>query len=245
MSRYSVECVVLKKANYGDADRFYTLFAKNRGKLSALAKGVRKIASRRSGNLDTLNHVIIGISESGQGFKTITEAKVVESFKSIKTSLKSSVNAYYVIELVHKFFEDGEEDNRVFDLLLSTLHDLSRAKPNPILAVSKFEVQLMTLLGYKMTLDGCFVCGRMDVSNWSAPKFNVGVGGLICDTCSGGVAVEKDVACALAALRIGDANMSSKPAIAAASALVKQYVKSVLDKAINTERVYVAVDEAF
>ena len=44
---------------------------------------------------------------------------------------------------------------------------------------------------------------------------------------------------------MGDANVGSNREIAAASALVKQYVKSVLDKAINTERVYVAVDEAF
>ena len=61
MKKYNTKAIVLKSVKYKDADKIFTLFTKEYGKISAIGRGVRKINSRRSGNLDTLNYVSVGI----------------------------------------------------------------------------------------------------------------------------------------------------------------------------------------
>jgi len=194
MRNYNTQAVVLKSIKYKDADKIFTLFTKDFGKVSAIARGVRKITSKRGGNLDTLNLVSVAIHDGNTGFKDIEEVKTLESFRDLKKDLKKSVKAYYLVELVHKAVEEGEKNERLFNLLVNCLKTLQKNSRSGVI-VCYFEMHLMDMLGYKMTLDKCARCGRKLDEKWKRYTFNVENGSFECENCSRfGISVSKEVA---------------------------------------------------
>lgn len=150
MKKYNTRAIVLKKNNYQDSHRIFTLFTYEYGKIAALARGVRKISSKRSGNLDTLNLVSIKISESDNGFKHIDEVKTINSFKNIKNSLEKSTKAYYMAELILKSLEEDHRDISLFNLFEKALKILDKSICDDAIAVAYFELNLLRLLGYQI-----------------------------------------------------------------------------------------------
>ncbi len=147
------EAIVLKKINYKDTDRIYTLLSKERGKISVLAKGVRRINSKRSGSLDTMNQVVVGIAENSAGFMTLTEVKSINSFKNVKEDLDRSLAGYYMLELVNESVEEESEGYEVFELLKTMLEKLNDPEMKIGFVIGKFEFMLMRILGYELSLE--------------------------------------------------------------------------------------------
>lgn len=194
MKKYNLQAIVIKSIKYKDADKIFTLFSKELGKISAIARGVRKISSRRAGNLDTLNLVSIAIRNNDNGFNDIEEVKTLESFIDLKKDLAKSVKSYYIVEMIHKSIEEGEQNEKLFDLLVNSLKMMQKTS-DPMFVVCYFEMNLMSDLGYKMTLDKCGKCGRKLDGNWERYTFNVENGSLECEKCSKfGVSLTKDAA---------------------------------------------------
>ena len=246
MARYSVEAIVLKNINFRDSDKIFTLFAKDKGKITATGKGVRKISSRRGGNLDTLNHVVIGLSETAGGFKVITEAKTLNSFKNLKDSLENSIKGFYIAELVHKMIEYGQVHNDVFDLLISSLQKLNKHLNNEVSRVNAFEIKLMELLGYGMYLDQCAKTGRKYDGTWEVVKFNPAVGGFVSQQDLPGILLSQEVADLLHALktksRIKKDLLKDKQVTKEADRLIKGYIKDVLEGELRTLRIFSGVE---
>jgi len=150
VKKYNTRAIVLKSNNYRDTDRFYTLLTKDAGKHTVLARGVRKISSRRSGNLDTLNLIDVKITENTKGFKNVDEVKTIHSFPNLKSKYELVIKAYYLVELVHRSLEEGYEDTEVFDLLHTSLAAID-LESHPVNAVIKrFEVMFLKQLGYEL-----------------------------------------------------------------------------------------------
>jgi len=152
MNRYKTECIVLKSINWREADKIFTLLSQDKGKISATAKGVRKINSRRRGGLDTLNHSVVEISEGNGGYKTITEVKPLNTFSTVKRDLDKSFCGFYVTELVHRFAEEDDTGSAqdIFDLLIKTLDYLDGEEGKIEQATRVFEVNLLRVLGYDL-----------------------------------------------------------------------------------------------
>ena len=150
MRKYNTEAIVLKNINYSDADKIYTLLTQKYGKIAAIAKGVRRISSRRAGNLDSLNHVSLGIYEGSSKFKSIVEVKTISAFKDLKKSLERSLSGYYMAELINKSLEEDSEAGMIFDLLRIALGKLNDLDNQPDEVVNSFEIKLMRLLGYQI-----------------------------------------------------------------------------------------------
>jgi DNA repair protein RecO (recombination protein O) len=184
MKTYTTESVVLKKTNYSDADHIYTLYSKEYGKFTAIAKGVRKITSRRAGSLDTLNHIQVSIREDGHGFKYITEVKVVNSYHKVKLELAESNKCFYIIEVIQRYMEDHHENPEIFELLTSTLNGLNRKSIPSDLLISRFEIMFLKSNGYEMSFGHCTNCGRKLDSTWNTVSFNYELGSVICDNCN-------------------------------------------------------------
>jgi len=121
MNSYNIKGLVLKSTNYKDTDKIYSLLCYKLGKINVLGKGVRKISSRRAGNLDTLNIIEGRINEGRGGIKIIEEAKAIDTFKSIKKEYRLVTNAYYLVELVYRNIEDENETDEVLDALIKCL----------------------------------------------------------------------------------------------------------------------------
>lgn len=150
MAFYKTEGVILKRINFGEADKILTVFTKHYGKIQTIAKGVRKMTSRKGGNLELFNWVVIFLT-TGKNLDLITEVQVKDAFSGFRKDLKKVSLAYYLCELVDKLCPDRQKNEEVFSLLVENLGDL---EGKPINAQSKDEFiqtfgrQILEILGF-------------------------------------------------------------------------------------------------
>lgn len=140
-----VEGVILKRRNLGEADRILTVFSLQKGKISVLAKGVRRITSRRSGNVELLNRCLLYLHQA-KTFSILTEAISLDTFQKIKDNLTLSTYAFHVIELMDRMTAENQPNELLYEHLVRVLQRLSR-NPRQIL-VRAFEVKILSLLGF-------------------------------------------------------------------------------------------------
>lgn len=145
MRGIKVEGIILKRRNLGEADRILTVFSYQRGKILCLAKGVRRITSRRSGNVELLNRVSMFLHQA-KTFLILTEASSIDTFEKLKNNLTLSTVAFHIIELVDKLTAENQENRVVYEDLVNVLQRLSR-NPRQIL-VRAFEVKILNKLGF-------------------------------------------------------------------------------------------------
>ncbi|OGE72219.1 DNA repair protein RecO [Candidatus Daviesbacteria bacterium RIFCSPLOWO2_02_FULL_38_15] len=145
MQSFKTEGIILKRRNIGEADRVLTVFTPYRGKISVLAKGVRRITSRRAGNVELLNRVQIYLHQ-GKNFLILTEAAALDTYQRLKDDLKLSTYAYHILELVDKLTAENQENKVLYSDLLEVLIRLSR-NPRQLL-IRAFETKLLSKLGF-------------------------------------------------------------------------------------------------
>lgn len=145
MRGFKTEGIILKRRNFGEADRILTVFTPSKGKISVLAKGVRRIKSRRAGNVELLNRAVMYLHQS-KGMPILTEAQTLASFQKIKEDLTLSTYAYHLIELVDKLTAENQENRILYEHLVEVLKRLER-KPRQIL-IRAFEAKILSSLGF-------------------------------------------------------------------------------------------------
>lgn len=141
---FRVEAVVLRHTNFGEADRFLVLFSRQYGKLKCIAKGIRKIKSRKSGHLEPFTLSTIQLAR-GHDAPIITQAETILSFQEIHTDLDLLAQSSVVIELLDRFTFEEEENRELFVLLVDTLKRLC-AREDPFLAVHYYEMSLLGIV---------------------------------------------------------------------------------------------------
>ncbi|MCJ7793073.1 MAG: DNA repair protein RecO, partial [Candidatus Marinimicrobia bacterium] len=87
------EGIILKRSNYGEADRILTIYTKHYGKIKAMAKGVRRITSRKGGNVELFNQATLFLYK-GRNLDLLTEVQVTKTFKEWRRNLKKVATAY-------------------------------------------------------------------------------------------------------------------------------------------------------
>lgn len=142
---YKTEGIILKRANFGEADRILTIYTKHYGKIRALAKGVRKVTSRKGGNVEAFNHVSLFLAQ-GKNLDIVSEAQVINSFKSWRKDLLKVGLAFYFCELVDKLTPDGQANQAVFELLRGSLAQIGKGRASEL--VRRFEEDLLEELGF-------------------------------------------------------------------------------------------------
>lgn len=145
MQGIKVEGIVLKRRNLGEADRILTVFTYQKGKISVLAKGVRRITSRRAGNVELLNRVSMFLYQA-KTFLMLTEAVSLDTYQKLKEDLTLSAYAFHIIELVDKLTAENQENKVLYEHLVNVLQRLSR-HPRQILGRA-FEVKILSNLGF-------------------------------------------------------------------------------------------------
>ena len=181
---FRVEAVVLRHADWGEADRMLTLFTRERGKVRAIAKGARKIRSRKAGHLEPFTRVTLQLAKS-RDLPIVTQADTLEAYLPLHENLVKTGYASYVVELLDRFtYEDGSENNASFRLLTETLTRIA-ADPDPWLAIRYYEVRLLDFLGFRPHLFECANCGEkiQAVDQFFSPA----AGGVLCPKCGMGL----------------------------------------------------------
>ncbi|HEX6507950.1 MAG TPA: DNA repair protein RecO [Chloroflexota bacterium] len=177
---YRTEAIVLKGYNYGEADRILTLLTPHAGKLRAVAKGVRKTKSRMSGHVDLFTRSSLLVAR-GRQLDIVTQAETVEIFRAIREDLWRTSYAHYVAELLDAFSAEALPNYPVYALAVDTLRRLSGATQLD-LAVRAFELQLLSLNGYRPQLHRCLHCDATIQAQIN--RFSAHMGGVLCPDCS-------------------------------------------------------------
>jgi DNA repair protein RecO (recombination protein O) len=145
MRSFKTLAIVINRRNFGEADRILTVFSRDRGRIKIIAKGVRRIKSRRSSQIELLNLSILSISD--HRMPILTEAENIKHFPILKSDLKKSGVAFYICELIDGLTGEHEQHPEVFDLLEETLGKLEQEN-NYKKLISEFEQNLLSSLGF-------------------------------------------------------------------------------------------------
>lgn len=145
MRSYKTEGIVIKRKDFGEADRILTVFTKNQGKIKVVAKGVRKISSRRASHVELLNQSILTIHDGKMPI--LTEAETLRHYPILKNDLKKCGFAFYVCELIDGLLAEYQESRIAFNLMQDVLTRL-QTETKPWNLISKFEQDLLVSLGF-------------------------------------------------------------------------------------------------
>jgi DNA repair protein RecO (recombination protein O) len=198
MAIYREVGIVLRTMRLGESDKIITIVTQHRGKVRAVAKGVRKTKSRFGGRLEPLSHVQLQLYE-GRNLDTVTQAEGIDHFRSIREDLDRLGQATTMLEVVDAIVQEGEQNPRLYQMLLGALRTLE-AHPSP-LVVPAFFWKLLAHEGYRPILEECASCGATDEG---LVAFDLTEGGTLCRNCARGTRVSPEALLLLRRILGGD-----------------------------------------
>ena len=185
---YKTEAVVLRSFRFGEADRVLHLYTLARGRVGAVAKGIRKTKSRFGARLEPLSHVELMLHEGSGDLQTVTGVELLHSHRAAREQRYRLGVGLVGAEAMLRLFTEQEANPRAFQALTRFLelldelpaHD-GRASLDP-LALS-FQLKLLWLSGYLPHLTSCADCGAQDEP---LIGYSPAAGGAVCATCGTG-----------------------------------------------------------
>jgi len=149
MATHKLEGIVIRYQNFGEADRMITLFTSQKGKVRALAKGVRRLTSRKGGNIELLNHGYFYIAE-GRTLDIITEVLIENTHQTIKSDLECTSLTYLLMELIEAVTVEEQQNTSLYNSfikLLGLLNTVTLSSINREFLILRFEIILLRDLG--------------------------------------------------------------------------------------------------
>lgn len=177
---FHAQAVVIRHMEYGEADRILTLYTLERGKLQAIAKGVRKLQSHKAGHLQPFTQVSLFLAK-GRNLDVIAQAQAVRTFDQIRADLKLTAYAAYLLELLDRFTYEEGSNRELYNLVVASLSRLDEGRP-PVTVVHYYEIQLMELIGFRPELNACVGC--RETIEPQAQFFSPRLGGILCPHCA-------------------------------------------------------------
>lgn len=145
---YTTEGIVIKRRKLGESDKLLTVFTQYLGKITVLAKGIRKIRSRRAAHLELFNRVSITIRQ-GKSLDLVVEAQVTESYQLLRTDLTRVAYVYRMVEEIDRLCPDKQAHADIFALLSSVLQQMNQAGDyNWEVLSDEFSIRLLWGLGF-------------------------------------------------------------------------------------------------
>jgi len=180
------EAVVLRSLRLGEADRVLHLYTLDRGRVGAVAKGVRKTKSRFGGRLEPLSHVELLLHQGQSDLQTITGVQLLDAHHHAREDYYRLSVGLIGAEAMLRLFSEQEANERAFtaltrflEVLDTTPHAAERPTLDP-LGLS-FQLKLLWLSGYLPHLTSCAECGAEDAT---LVGYSPRAGGAVCGGCA-------------------------------------------------------------
>lgn len=238
MATYRATGFVIKRNDFGEADRILTLFTQYHGKVSAMAKGVRRMESRKGGNVDLFNLVRLQLAE-GKSMELVVEADVEDSFRHVKDDLHLLSIAYQLTEIVDQFTQEDQSNPEGYFLFKQVMEELDKMpkEEQARALLLYFEINFLSTVGFKPELRQCVKCGNrlFDSGNLFSPV----LGGVVDKDCRQTVAVGLEVSNdSIKTLRFLEANNLTnakklkieKEVLEDVDGLLKKYIEFILER---------------
>jgi len=169
--------VVLRTIKLGETDRIVTVFTQGRGKIRAVAKGVRKPGSRFGARLEPTSHVAVQCYE-GRELDVVTQVESLDVFRSLREGYGPLTHALSMLEAIDQVSLERERNPAMYRMLVGALRTLSTT-PSPVVTPAFFW-KLLSLEGFHPLLDTCARCG----ADGPFTAFDLAEGGVLCDDCA-------------------------------------------------------------
>lgn len=172
---------ILTREEIGETSLLLTVYTRDFGKLKLISKGVRTPGEKfiSAYELFALDDIVF-YERKKKGFYLLSQCELINFFPEVREALDRLSYAIYFVELLNSVTQAGDENFKLYELLLNCLELLSgRASPKRVTRI--FEIRLLTLLGLMPRLKSCVNCGR--VSEKGRARFSLSSGGVLCERC--------------------------------------------------------------
>jgi len=181
---YKTKAIVFKKSDVNEADRFFSVFAENFGRIDIFAKAIRKTVSKLRSGIDVFFMSDLEFIQ-GKNRKTLTDTALIEKFDTISKDPVRFKVANSVAIVLDNFLKGEEKDKEIFKLINETLLKINDSKiknKNLYFVYYYFLWNFLSLLGYCPQIKSCSVClEKLTPYNIC---FSNKIGGIICTKCS-------------------------------------------------------------
>ena len=174
------EAVVLRSMRYGEADRILHLYTRDRGRVSAIAKGVRRSKSRFGGRLEPYFRLRLVLYQGRSDLLTVTSAETLQGHPRLREHAAALDSAARACDAVGRLFDDGDPHRGVYNLLANQLALLDADPERATLANAlAFRLKLLLAAGFAPQLAACAACGESE----HLAGFSGAAGGVVCTAC--------------------------------------------------------------
>lgn len=181
--------IVLRVIPFSETSCIVTMFTRDFGKVTTMAKGARRPKSPFEAALDVLALCrIVFLNKNSDAMGLLTEAKLERRFRSATRSLDRLYAGYYIVELLNSMTDDGDPHPELFELSTQVIRqiDSSEISDEEVgLALLNYELKMLSILGHLPMLTKCVSCGR-EKTTIARVSFGLNAGGILCGACRGG-----------------------------------------------------------
>ncbi len=237
MPLYRDEAVVLRTHQLAEADRIITLLTRERGKVRAVAKGVRRTSSRFGARLEPFMIVDVQCYE-GRNLDTVTQAETLAPHgDSICRDYAAYTAATAAVETCDRLTEEHEPATQQYLLLAGALASLAAGRHDPLLVLDAYLLRALAVAGWAPSFHDCAKCGEPGPH----PSFHIGAGGVVCAVCRppGSARPAPQTLALLGALLTGDwatAEATDPAHQRAGSGLVAAFLQWHLERGVRSLR---------
>lgn len=178
MGLYRTDAIVLGHRNIGEADRVLTLFSPAKGKIHAVARGVRRPHNRLLGGTQIFTFSNFLIMES-RTIDSISQCEIKESFHKIRANLERMAYGLYFAEMLRASTPEEDKNRDLFNFFLKTLYFLQEWNDLELLS-RIYEIKLMAIQGFAPEVFRCVSCGEKLSERM---RFSSSLGGVLCFRC--------------------------------------------------------------
>lgn len=233
----AVEAVVLRSFRFGEADRVVHLLTRERGRLGAVAKGVRRTRSRVGGRLEPLSHVEVVLHQGRGELATIGSVELLHSGQPLRDDPYRLGVALIGVEAVTRLFPEPDPNDALFDGLLRFFAVVAEVPagggghPSRDILTLGFTLKLLALGGWAPRLDACAACGEQG----PLVGYDAVAGGATCARC-GGFPVEPATLAAVHELLVRPLGAAEPPPGASAGQVLRIVRESIAAHAAGSLR---------
>jgi DNA repair protein RecO (recombination protein O) len=179
------EAVVLRSIRYGEADRILHLYSAARGRIGAIAKGVRRPRSRFGGRLEPFFRLDLLLHEGRGELLTVTNVATIDGYPRLRSSAPALEAGARACDAVLRLLDSAEPNRPAYNLLcryLSMLDDPGLRRATAVETALAFRLKLALAAGFAPELSSCARCGEAE----HLTGFSGAAGGVVCAACEAG-----------------------------------------------------------
>jgi len=181
------EAIVLKSKKFRDTSKIVTLYTREFGKITVIAKGSRSKNNRFGGSLEPISHIaIIFYKYENRELQYITQSNIINIFSKIRNDITKTMVALAILEIVNNVMHNEDRNPEFFQFILDTLISLDKASQNHEYFLTYFELHLASKFGFHPDFINCAACNREINTKFSEEKysFSINHGSILCSECS-------------------------------------------------------------